>query len=178
VKVWERAIVLLAPAVGGVWVRSRRRRYRRIGRPLLAQEREALEGFFSAEVLDRVRVAVVERIETPVLARALPVKRLGALVDLSAVRGMAFGDAVVTVGSPGMSLLFHELVHVVQYEEFGIGPMLRRYVGDFFRSGRDYFAIDAERCAYELEARFEAEPAARFDVAAEVWRIMGGSRGG
>ena len=164
----------LAPLFGGVWVRSRRRRYRRIGREFLTYEHAALEGFFDESLLRRVRVAVVKRIEPPLVGSMVPLRRFGSLVDLSTVRGMAFGDAIVlSVDPPGVSLLFHEMVHVVQYELYGVGPMLRRYVGDYFRTGRDYLAIDAERCAYQLQARFEAAPTSRFSVSEEVRAMMG-----
>ncbi|MGE3107128.1 MAG: hypothetical protein AB7G11_08715 [Phycisphaerales bacterium] len=170
----ERIIVAATPVLGGAWVASRRRQYRRIGRALSRDERGSLGGFFTAALLDRVRVAVVDRIAPPWPARVLPLRRLGSLVDLSTVRGMAFGDAVAcAVNPPTASLLFHEVVHVVQYEEYGIGPMLHRYVSDYFKNGRDYFAINAERCAYELQARFDASPQERFDVRNEVRRLMG-----
>jgi hypothetical protein len=169
----ERLIVALAPWVGGMWVILRRRRYRRIGRPFTPAERSALAGFFEAALLERVRLAVVPRIEPPLGARVLPVRRFGSLVDLGAVRGMAFGDAIVTTQDPPTpTLLFHEMVHVVQYELFGVRPMLARYVGDYFDRGRDYFAIDAERCAYDLQARFDASLGYPFDVAQEVTRMM------
>lgn len=165
----HRAIIALAPTVGRAWVASRRRRYRRMGRELTREEVAALEPFFDAALLARVRIAQVQKIEPPIgvsLARRLGLgSRLAfarldlARLDLSWVRGMAFDDAIVIAGAPpSHSLLFHELVHVVQYELFGVGPMLSRYVRDYFETGSDYFAITAERCAYELQARFDAAP--------------------
>lgn len=174
----HRAIIALAPTVGRAWVASRRRRYRRMGRELTREEVAALEPFFDAALLARVRVAQVPKIEPPIgvsLARRLGLgSRLDlSHLDLSWVRGMAFDDAIVIAGTPpSHSLLFHELVHVVQYELFGVGPMLSRYVRDYFETGSDYFAITAERCAYDLQARFDAAPTSPFSVRDETRRFF------
>ncbi len=169
----ERAIVMLAPTVGGAWVRARARRYRRMGRALDERERGALRGFFDEALLSRVRVASVARIEDPIGAGVLRRIGFGSVASLRGVRGMAFPGAIVVAdGSPSLGLLFHELVHVVQYERLGVGRMLRRYVREYFESGGDYFEIAAERCAYALQARFERERRAAFSVEAEVERWM------
>jgi hypothetical protein len=63
-------------------------------------------------------------------------------------------------------LLFHELVHVVQYEKLGLPQFAARYVTGFL-SGRAYEAIPVEMNASESDARFAGEPAA-FSVEAEV----------
>ena len=169
----ERAIVAFAPLVGGLWVRARARRYRRIGRALNERERAALFGFFDETLLARVRVAVVPRIEDPIGAGVLRIVGAGSVISLRSVRGMAFPGVVAVVEEPpSESLLFHELVHVVQYEALGVGRMLGRYVREFFESGGDYLAITAERCAYALQERFERDQATRFAVEAEVERWM------
>lgn len=170
----HRAIIALAPTVGRAWVASRRRRYRRIGRDLAPDEITALAPFFDPAILSRVGVAQVTRIEPPIVVslarRSGLASRLDlARLDLSWVRGMAFNDAIVIAGTPpSHSLLFHELVHVVQFDLLGVGPMLSRYVHDYFETGNDYFAITAERCAYELQARFDAAPDQPFSVRDEV----------
>ncbi len=87
---------------------------------------------------------------------------------------MAFGDSVVVAGgkAPSLPLLFHELVHVVQYEVLGIRVMLRRYVTDWALSNGDVLQIAAERCAYDLQERFESRPGEPFSVTTEVRRSM------
>lgn len=173
----HRAVLALTPGIGRAWVASRRRRYRRIGRELAPDEITALAPFFDPAILARVRIAHVTRIQPPIavaiaqrLGLGSPGSRLDlSRLDLSWVRGMAFNDAIVIAGTPpSHSLLFHELVHVVQYDLLGVGPMLSRYVRDYFETGNDYFAITAERCAYELQARFDAAPDQPFSVRDEV----------
>jgi len=174
VSLGHRVLIALAPSVGGAWVRARQRRYRRLGRALAPIQQEALGPYFEAPLLERVRVAIVDRIEPPMITGLARVLGAGALVDLSTVRAMAFGESIVVAGKPpGMPLLFHELIHVVQYDLFGIGPMLRRYLADWAVAGGDVMGIAAERCAYELQERFEREPGRPFNVANEVRRIMG-----
>ena len=64
-------------------------------------------------------------------------------------------------------LLFHELVHVVQYEKLGLAKFAAKYVKGFL-SGGSYEAIPLEMNAYELDARFATEQTKAFSVAAEV----------
>lgn len=64
-------------------------------------------------------------------------------------------------------LLFHELVHVVQYERLGLPEFVAKYVGGFL-SGGSYEAIPLEMNAYELEARFATAPARSFSVVDKV----------
>lgn len=66
-------------------------------------------------------------------------------------------------------LLFHELVHVVQYEKLGLTGFAAKYVTGFLTGGSSE-AIPLERNAYELDARFAAAPASVFSVENEVQR--------
>jgi len=51
--------------------------------------------------------------------------------------------------------LFHELVHVAQYETMGMRGFLTTYVRGWLENGREYFAIPLEVEAYELQELFE-----------------------
>jgi hypothetical protein len=53
-------------------------------------------------------------------------------------------------------LLFHELVHVVQYRLLGVNRFARLYVRGFLSRGA-YSDIPLERCASALEQRFAWE---------------------
>ena len=67
-------------------------------------------------------------------------------------------------------MMFHELVHVVQYEKLGLEEFATKYVRGFLGGG-SYEAIPLEMNAYELEARFVAAPANSFLVtdAVQKW---------
>ena len=70
-----------------------------------------------------------------------------------------------------MPLLFHELVHVVQYERLGLDEFVTRYVRGWVANGFQYSGIPLERWAYELDARFRTGAPA-FSVAAEITRQL------
>lgn len=88
---------------------------------------------------------------------------------------ITFVDTVVSHGPFRDGLLFHELVHVVQYEKLGLAEFAAEYVRGFL-SGGSYEAISLEINAYELDARFAAEPATAFSVEAEVQSWIHGDR--
>jgi hypothetical protein len=166
---------VLAAAVSplvAAWIGSRRRRYRRVGRPLSERERAALARHFSREFLDSIRVAQLDRIENPRVVRLAAALGLHPAMDLSTVRGMAFGDMVVLAhgchGDGRCSVLFHELVHAAQYRALGMRGFLAAYVRSWLDTGRVYLNIELEEEAYALQERFNAGDV--FDVEHEVRR--------
>jgi len=62
-------------------------------------------------------------------------------------------DTVVSHEPFNDRLLFHELVHVVQYEKLGLEGFAAKYVRGFLNGG-SYEGIPLEMNAYELDARF------------------------
>lgn len=121
--------------------------------------------------MDSARVVVLagERIGNPPFYGEL-VKmgfELGALPDFAGMAAITFIDTVVSNGPYDDRLLFHELVHVVQYERLGLSAFSAKYVTGFLAGGT-YEAIPLERNAYELDARFAKWPQDAFSVGAEV----------
>ncbi len=83
------------------------------------------------------------------------------LLDFTWMAAITFVDTVVVnrrfvEGPAPVELLFHELVHVVQYEVLGVDEFTRRYVGGWAEGGFSYRDISMERMAYRLQAEFEA----------------------
>jgi hypothetical protein len=169
-----RALQHIASLAGGLlatlWIQTRRRHYRRTGSPLTTEDREALLTYYSADLLDRVRVARPPHIENPLLVRALVPLGLKPPADLRRMMGMAFVDTVALSQGAGRirsrSILFHELVHCVQYQVMGTRRFLTAYVHDWLTNGRDYWTIVFEEEAYELTDRFNRGEV--FSVEAEV----------
>jgi hypothetical protein len=141
--------------------------------PLNAGQKAAMQGAFPAYTLDAVRVTVLtgERVGNPPFYRALVQMGFEAvtLPDFSHMAAITFVDTVVSHEPFTYRLLFHELVHVVQYEKLGLPEFAAKYVRGFL-SGGSYGAIPLEMNAYELEARFAAQRAKPFSVADEVQR--------
>src|SRR4051812_10625011 len=81
--------------------------------------------------------------------------------------GITFQDVVIHVEPLTETLLFHKLVHAVQYKHLGLRGFADAYVRGFLRGG-SYEQIPLEKQAYELEGRFAADPAATFSVEVDV----------
>lgn len=163
---------LAAGVSGPAWLNYRRGEYWPGGRELDDTERGALEGFFEEDLLGVVRVAQVGCIVAPWVFRAARRLGLGNPGWLEMPTGLALNDLIVVrqVGDrlPELSLLFHEMVHVVQYRLMGVRGFMREYTRGWAAAGFEYREIPLEIDAYELQARFAERPGERFDVKVEV----------
>ena len=135
--------------------------------PIPADDKAALRPFFPADLLGTVRVVRGKINDPPFYAqlRSLGIHNMPAFSDLA---GITFVDIVVHVEPLTRSLLFHELVHAVQYRHLGVAGFADLYVRGFLNGG-SYEEIPLEKQAYELEARF-AENGEAFSVDEEVQR--------
>ncbi len=153
------------------YIEQQRRTYRSRAVALDGHERSAMHPFFPASILDTARVVVLagERVANPSLYRELVKMGFGTelLPDFATMGAITFVDTVASHGPYNNRTLFHELVHVVQYEKLGLAGFAAKYVNGFLGGG-SYDAIPLEMNAYELEARFAAEPTKPFSVEAEV----------
>jgi hypothetical protein len=98
----------------------------------------------------------------------------GSLPDFTRMGAVTFVDTIVSHQLITDGLLFHELVHVVQYQNLGLAGFSRKYVLGFLQGG-SYEDIPLEKHAYALGARFEREPTKDFSVEEEVrgWTLEG-----
>lgn len=174
------ASAALGPVVarlGRSWVADQRERHRPRARRVGPDRRAVLEPFYAAWVLDAVRIRVVERLEPPPLVGTLKSLGIPLPLEIDRIAGIAFVDTVVLLDfvadARRMPLLFHEMVHVVQYHVLGLGGFMERYARGWLESDRAYRAIPLEADAYELTARFVEAPEEPFDVVAEVERRLG-----
>jgi hypothetical protein len=139
----------------------------------------AMKGFFPSFSLDSARLLVLtgDHVGNPPFYPQLV--RIGfepaALPNFSLMAAITFVDTVVSHEPFTDRLLFHELVHVVQYEKLGLEAFAAKYVRGFL-SGGSYEGIPLEMNAYELDARFSAAPTKAFSVASEVEAWAGGGR--
>ena len=94
---------------------------------------------------------------------------MDALLQPELTAAITFNNVIVHAQPISMRVLFHELVHVEQYKQLKVAGFAQRYVRAFLRSGK-YDEIPLERHAYELDARYAANPAVAFSVRDEVRR--------
>ena len=158
------------------YIATQRERYAPRAIALSAQQRVAIGGFFSPQLLEGVRLLVLkgERVGNPDFYPMLKSLGFNNLPDQSTMGAITFSDVVVSHEPFSNGLLFHELVHVEQYRQLGIPRFPDLYVRGFLNGG-SYEAIPLEGSAYTLEGRFEGNPAQQFSVAEEVrrWVVEG-----
>ncbi|MGB7436967.1 MAG: hypothetical protein WBR26_28145 [Candidatus Acidiferrum sp.] len=157
----------------GEYIGQQRQTYRERALPLDLHQRSAMQPFFPVSALDSTRVLVLsgERVSNPPFYPEL--QKMGfepaALPNFSFMAAITFVDTVVSHEPFTGRLLFHELVHVVQYAKLGLQEFASKYVRGFLNGG-SYEAIPLERNAYELDARFAEAPTKPFSVADEAQR--------
>ncbi len=155
---------------GTAWVQAQRDRHRPNARELKPEEKHRLAGFFTPEILDLARVQEVRMIENPAFFSVYEDAGRPLPLDFSGASGLALRDTILVVPSPpGLSLVFHELVHVVQDHVLG-ERYLEIYVKSWAEGGGRYRAIAHEDQAFELQGRFRADPGKVFSVEDEVRR--------
>ena len=158
------------------YITNQRERYAPAALPLSSQQKAVLAGFFSAQLLDNTRVIVLvgERVTNPEFYPMLRIVGFNNLPDQSTMVAITFSDTVVFHQPITDGPLFHELVHIEQYRQLGIGSFAELYVRGFLNGG-SYEAIPLERNAYLLGERYERNPFEHFSVAEEVarWTMEG-----
>jgi len=131
--------------------------------------------FFGANTLARIRVVNHKEIPNPPFYSLLSARGIPIPIDFTQMAGITFVDTVLVSETKAQlsegslrSLLFHEAVHVVQYEHLGLDRFMHDYVMGWANNGFDYFAIPLERQAYALQKRFDDSPSVTFSVHDEV----------
>jgi hypothetical protein len=159
------------------YISAQRGKYAPRAIPLSTQQRAPLEPFFAREVLDNVRVLVLEgeRVPNPDFYPMLRGLGFINLPDQSGMGAITFCDVVVAHEPFYDGILFHELVHVEQYRQLGIPRFSDLYVRGFLNGG-SYEAIPLEVNAYSLEDRFRRDPRRTFSVQAEVGQWLAEGR--
>ena len=155
------------------YIQNQRHTYQPGVAPLSLNQKNAMRLFFPQPALDSVRLVVLtkERVNNPPFYGALVQMGFSpaALPDFALMAAITFVDTVVSHEAFTDRLLFHELVHVVQYEKLGLEGFANKYVRGFLTGG-SYEVIPLEMNAYDLDARFAGAPTRAFSVADEVQR--------
>ena len=154
-NLFSSAAASLISAPVAYYIRSQRDALADSGFALTSSERQALGNYFGRHDLERVKV-----VEGDPLPLAAPFfNRAASLCGMdvpspSQIAGITFDHVIATREPMPTAMLFHELVHVVQFRILGVNQFAKLYTRGLLRNG-SYDAIPLERCAYELEARFE-----------------------
>jgi len=153
------------------YIQNQRQSYQGNASPIDKNQKAIMAPFFPESILNSTRVAVLtgEQLSNPSLYGQLVAMGFEAslLPNFSEMAAITFVDTIVFHQTIQNRTLFHELVHVVQYERLGLAEFAARYVNGFLKGG-SYETIPLERNAYELDARFAAAPAKALSVEMEV----------
>lgn len=124
--------------------------------------------FFPTEVLKNTRFCFLqnERTGNPPFLKML-IERGFQYPNLWETYGTTYLDVVVHRVPLSEPLVFHELVHVIQYRELGLKAFSEKYVKGLIENG-EYMNIPLEVNAYKLQEAFEKEPRNGFSVEEEV----------
>jgi hypothetical protein len=157
-------IVTFSQAVAE-YIYAQRTRYYDRAAPLAFEE--VWSRFFPAVDLERIRVLQPgqERVSNPPFYPDLVKLGFTGLPDFTTMAAITFDDVVVFHDPITPQLVFHELVHMVQYRLLGIEEFARLYVRGYVQGGYD--GTPLEICAYQLDGRF-IMGSVGFDVEAEV----------
>jgi hypothetical protein len=137
--------------------------------PLAGREIEILKMFYREATIERTRIRHVPRIENPPFYTELARVGISIPLDFSQMAGITFVDTILISdlyahAQPRISLLFHEMVHVVQYGWLGVAEFTSQYVQGWAQNEFVYAAIPLEREAYDLQERFDSAPQDTFSV--------------
>jgi len=146
-----------------LFIEEQRRAHAPASRALSNSERASLTVHFPGDALDRVRLARVRCLQNPPFYAELERMGFQNLPQFRRMAAVTFVDVIVAQDEFTSSLLFHELVHVVQYRQLGVQKFAELYVRGFLETG-EYLSIPLERVAYHLEGLFRLRP----DLAIEV----------
>ena len=151
------------------YIDSSRKKYAPQALPLTEAQRAAMQPFFPATVLDSARLCVLHgtRVSNPsmyTMAKMMGIRNLPDFADMAAI---TFIDVIVSHQEFTDALLFHELVHVVQYAQLDVKEFAARFVNGFIQGG-SFEEIPLEKNAYALEGRFSKNGGEPFTVDDEV----------
>jgi hypothetical protein len=157
----------------GHWISNQRDLNRYNAEALPDTTMAALRGFFRDETLDRARIRRVPVIKNPPFYKEFEESGQSIPLDFSVWAAITFGDVILVSDDqvpwpPSHSVVFHEMVHLVQYDELGIFEFARRYVTPFVQNRFNYMTIPLESEAFDLQGRFEASGGVPFSAEAEV----------
>ncbi len=157
-----------------LWVQEERTEQRPHAEPLTDSEKQLYAPFFPPEVLEEARVRAVDSMPSPRFLSKIRHKGQRVFNFRRAV-GLALDDTLllrgadVPAGSPARrSVLFHELVHSVQYQALGVESFMQLYLASLVANDYSYPNVAFEHQAFELQHRFNVDPGTPFSVEDEV----------
>jgi hypothetical protein len=149
--------------------RQREELYLRRASPLTTAQKEAIRGFFPQRLLDDVNILELknEHVANPEYQKRAQTRGYRLMLDFRHMPDIAHPRLVIFQEKLSPRLLFHGMVHVMQYAVLGLERYLELYVRAFLHTG-NYAAVPLEVQAFQLDRQYTENPSREFSVEAEV----------
>ena len=151
------------------YLRDQRESYFHSARPLSKHQKALMWPYFSAELLDQVRVVELhgQRLPNPPFYPEAKALGFANLPEVRHMHSLTFLDVVVFNEKISERSLFHGLVHAVQFEILGLERYTELFVRSFVNT-KLHFSVPLEAHAFSLESKFMSARAQRFSVEEQV----------
>lgn len=144
--------------------------------PLAVERRTTLEPYFSRELLDKLRIVVLEgaRIPPPPFYGEALAMTGGKFPDFVHMASVTYVDVIVFNERIEARALFHGTIHAAQIHILGFETYVDLYLRGFVKN-LSWLAIPLEEQAYRLDERFANAPKESFSVEEEIrqWQREG-----
>lgn len=157
--------------------RARQLHYLPHAKPLTPCQQNVVRLFFPPDLLESIRVLELrgERVPNPPYYARAKARGYPLMIDFTHKPEIAHPGLIIFQEEPVPRLLFHGLVHVMQYRVLGLERYLDLYVRAFVRIGM-YVNVPLEVHAFRLSQRFAENSSSPFSVQAEVEGWAGAGR--
>jgi hypothetical protein len=151
------------------YLRDQHERYFGSAEPLSKHQKALMWPYFSAALLDQVRVVELNGVRVPNPPFYAEARSLGFtnLPEITHMHSLTFLDVIVFNEKITERCLFHGLVHAVQFEVLGLDRYTELFVRGFVNT-KLHFSVPLETHAFTLESKFMGAPAQRFSVEDQV----------
>jgi hypothetical protein len=151
------------------YLRDQRERYLPSAAPLSEQYQAMMRPYFSATLLDQVKVVELhgERVPNPPFYAEAKALGFVSLPDITHMSSLTFLDVLVFNEEVTQRSLFHALVHAVQFQVLGLERYTELFVHGFVNT-RFHFRVPIEAHAFLLESKFARPAAKSFSVEDQV----------
>jgi hypothetical protein len=164
----EKQIVHAVQSVAA-YLCEQRERYLPSAAPLNQTQQAVMSPYFSADILDQVRVVELHgsRISNPAFYGEAKALGFVNLPDMAHMNSLTFLDVLVFNDKLTERCLFHALVHAVQFQVLGLERYTELFVRSFVNVGF-HFLVPIEGHAFFLESKFARPTAEKFSVEDQV----------
>jgi hypothetical protein len=158
------------------YLQEQREYYAPIAGPLPPSQKATMWPYFSAALLDQIKVIELQGARVQVPRFFADVRALGfEPPQISHMDSLTFLDVIVFNQHLSERALFHALVHAVQIQILGVQRYAELWVRSFAKT-RTHFTVPLEVQAFSLASKFSRAATERFSVEGEVLRWLSEDR--